>query len=103
MIGVGVRQNNVSHVIDAKTESLDLTGGRKRLMELEARRVDGGPADALDRISDILQADARIHEGEAAIVFEEEAVAGRRRTGRRVQDAAIQMMDIDHIQPSETY
>lgn len=94
MVRVAVRKNNVGHILDSEAKLFDLPCGRQSLMELEAGRVNGGLADPFERAGDVVQADARVDECKAAIAFEEQAVTGGLRVGRRVEKSAVQVINL---------
>lgn len=93
VIGIAVRQDDVANVSDLKSQPFDLASGRQLFVELETGRVDGGLADAFERARDVVQADARVDQRQATVVFEQQTVTPRLRIGFRMKNAAIQMMD----------
>jgi len=89
VIRIPVREDDVRHVRGLEAESFNLSNSGQRLVELEPGRIDGGLAYPFERPSDVLEADSRVDQNEAAFAFEQQAVASGRRIGRRVQDTAV--------------
>ncbi len=93
VIRVGMRQKDIADISDLITEVLNLPCRRQRFVKLKASRLNHGLPDALLWSGDIVQADARVDQCQPAGVFQQQTVTRGLRMGRRVEDAAIEMVD----------
>lgn len=96
VVGVAVRQDDVAHVAGPVAERLDPAGGGVVFVKLEARRLDERSAQPLVGAPHVKQADAGVDQGEAAVVLQQQAVAGDRGVRRDEQRPAVDVADPRH-------
>src|SRR5262249_3696368 len=95
-VGVAMSEDDVLHVGGAEAEPLDLLDGGVGLVELEPGQVDQMLADPLGGVPHVEQADPRVHEGEAGLIFEQQTMADDSGAGRLVQESAVDVVSGGH-------
>jgi hypothetical protein len=96
MVGVTVGDDGVGHVPGAESQPLDLPDGGVGLVEEEPDHVDELLTQPLDGPLHVEQSDAGVHEGEAVLVFQEEAVTDRLRVRGWPQKSAVDVVNGRH-------
>jgi hypothetical protein len=86
----------VRHVRRAEAQLLNLPDGGVLFVELEPSHGDERLADPFERLLHVQQADTGVHQGEAVLILEQQAVADGLRVRRHLQRPAVDVVDGRH-------